>query len=606
MSLFFTWLELAAAADEILRKYIVNRFERFGLTVCEMMARDALTFSRFGDGDERLYDYVSRLMDAYREAVNLIENSAEPDPVVNDLLAGICDILNSRLKEFEDAAPNDKGNPITEEKRGIIEGALLYTLRQIENQARLYPAKNETWTALRGVFLNKKEIHWQDETVLVEMYVHYQDGLRFCLLGLDDYYGRKVTRFYTEFIQREWEVLEAMIRVQAQALETALTAVQGAEVPPGSVPVHVLNILREAYQQPPILLQTAAQTVLYPSNESPQKITPPSGNENTVYVRNSRSYESFAETVKTKTGDIPQPAVIPDSTAFFVALAEETAVLFGQQRITFLKAAYRMQRMIGEEILIAEEAAALFNTAFVMLKEQQTETTETEGQIITNITETERQIITGITETLEIKIESLRESIQNFNGESASLLQSFAKEKNDVTDEIKESAYRVIREAWLNDPPDEAGVPCFFQRCQEGEAFAPYRADYEKHINHYMAKMEKAALRFKKDILLYEVNTYEEILTHSVSRLMESGNEAVRIIAVRLHDTYTALEVLLRKNNITPIRPSPRDIFNGKEHEVLVAEKQEGFNKGEIIKLVGSGYKHNDLVLLRANVIAAR
>jgi len=62
----------------------------------------------------------------------------------------------------------------------------------------------------------------------------------------------------------------------------------------------------------------------------------------------------------------------------------------------------------------------------------------------------------------------------------------------------------------------------------------------------------------------------------------------------------------LRKNNITPIRPNPQEIFNGKEHEVLVAEKQEGFNKGEIIKLVGSGYRYKDVVLMRANVIAAR
>jgi molecular chaperone GrpE (heat shock protein) len=100
--------------------------------------------------------------------------------------------------------------------------------------------------------------------------------------------------------------------------------------------------------------------------------------------------------------------------------------------------------------------------------------------------------------------------------------------------------------------------------------------------------------------------TFEEILTHSVSRLKESANEAVTRIAARLRDTYGALEVLLRKNNITPIRPAPRDIFNGKEHEVLVAEKQDGFAKGEIIKLLGSGYRYNGQVLMRANVIAAR
>ena len=314
----------------------------------------------------------------------------------------------------------------------------------------------------------------------------------------------------------------------------------------------------------------------------------------TGQVSPCRTYEEFSAAIRAQAVAEP-PGALPDTTPFFEALREETATLFGQQRITFLKAAYKMQRMIGVEILIAEEAAALFSTAYTLLAEGEPDGTKTEGQIIA-----------GITETLEIKIESLRESIQAFNGESAGLLQSFAKEKNDVTDEIKEAAYLTIREAWLSDPPTETDLPCFLARCRESEAFAPYRTDYEKHVNHYTAKMEKAALRFKKEILLYEVCTYEEILTHIVSRLKESDNEAVLTAAQKLHETYAALEVLLRKNNITPIRPAPHDAFNGKEHEVLVAEKQEGFAKGEIIKLVGSGYRHNDQVLMRANVIAAR
>jgi molecular chaperone GrpE (heat shock protein) len=88
--------------------------------------------------------------------------------------------------------------------------------------------------------------------------------------------------------------------------------------------------------------------------------------------------------------------------------------------------------------------------------------------------------------------------------------------------------------------------------------------------------------------------------------LWESENPLVQATAARLEGTYAALEVLLRKNNVTPIRPMPHDPFNGREHEVLVAEKQEGFEKGEVIKRLGSGYRYKDIVLVRANVIAAK
>ncbi len=54
------------------------------------------------------------------------------------------------------------------------------------------------------------------------------------------------------------------------------------------------------------------------------------------------------------------------------------------------------------------------------------------------------------------------------------------------------------------------------------------------------------------------------------------------------------------------IAPKPHDIFNGKEHEVIMAEKNNDFKKGEIIKLINSGYKNKNYIILRANVIAAK
>jgi molecular chaperone GrpE (heat shock protein) len=150
-----------------------------------------------------------------------------------------------------------------------------------------------------------------------------------------------------------------------------------------------------------------------------------------------------------------------------------------------------------------------------------------------------------------------------------------------------------------------ADVPGFFEACDALDYFAGRKTYYEKMEGEYRAKIDKAIQNFKKETLLYEVNTFEEILTYSVSRLRDSALSGVPRAVELLDGVAAALEMMLKKNYIIPIRPVPHDIFNAREHEVLMAEKQDGFNKGEIIKLLNSGYKHKDTVILRANVIAA-
>jgi len=585
MSLFEFWKELSAATDQALCAHMGTLFAQYKIATGEMLTADVRRLSRLGGCDERAYKQLTLLMDDYRAGIELIDSAEALAPAVDELLAGIGAILQSRLRHFEETeALIITSNPVADERRGIIERALVYTTRQIEHTAAQFP---DTWlpqirAARHGDLLQgqTEKVHAElvahiEAEVFPQLYTHYQEGLRFGLLGLDDLHTRKVAALFIDFIQREWEVLADMINVQAAALEALIDT---GEV---SVPTRVLNILREAYQQTgPLIesLQRLMQTAA-PRTDSP-------GTE----------YEFFVQTLHVFGEDVNTTPALPDAALFTIALMEEADAIFGQQRITFLEAVYRMQRLAGDEMLLANEAVTVFNTVHQYL---------IKGHNEANATET--SILQGITETLEIKISSLREAIEDFNGETAGLLQAFAQEKNDVTDEIKEAAYRTLAEAWFMTPPEsEEAVPAFLIQCQAGTAFAPYRVDYEKHMALYNGKMEKAALRFKREVILYEVGTYEEILTHSVSRLRESESPYVQAAAARLDGTYAALEVLLRKNNITPIRPEPRELFNGKEHDVLIAEKHEDFAKGEIIKRMGSGYRHKDTVLVRANVIAAK
>ena len=62
----------------------------------------------------------------------------------------------------------------------------------------------------------------------------------------------------------------------------------------------------------------------------------------------------------------------------------------------------------------------------------------------------------------------------------------------------------------------------------------------------------------------------------------------------------------MKEKGIEIIDPKPKDIFVAKEHDVLMAERVEGYKKGEIVKVMTKGYKNGNLVYIRSSVIAAK
>ena len=155
-------------------------------------------------------------------------------------------------------------------------------------------------------------------------------------------------------------------------------------------------------------------------------------------------------------------------------------------------------------------------------------------------------------------------------------------------------------------PQAPEAIANFLASASSLEVFATYSSQLAKHILNASTKIEKASFRFKKETLLYEISTFEEILYHSVSRLRESPMPCIAVAVNMLDETFAKLETLLTEYSIAVIRPAAHEPFNGREHEVLIAEETEGFAKGEIVKVMTSGYKYKDQVILRANVIAAR
>ena len=223
-------------------------------------------------------------------------------------------------------------------------------------------------------------------------------------------------------------------------------------------------------------------------------------------------------------------------------------------------------------------------------------------------------ITQGVAETLAIKLDSLAESRAAFAADMDALLAQF------LTDAAAPALSDAEREAMLADGTRE--LLDFLRASEKNTRAAAVQGLLDAFARHEpLVKKREALLRlwvrnaevfrkkraeFLKAHLLFECSTFEEILHYSVSRLRSASDAAVLAFAAAVDDGAAALPGIFTRHGITLIAPAPHDMFNGREHEVLMAEEHEDFKKGEIIKLMNCGYKQNDTVLLRANVIAAK
>jgi molecular chaperone GrpE (heat shock protein) len=616
-ALWDSWLSLNNWATEAVEFRVYEIFKEIKQAACREFERSAARFARLGGSDENIYVCLVNLMEVYRHITELKEEVVCEDPAALALLEGICEVLGSRLKEFEEVldyaffAENE--NPVTMEKNVIESRALSCFTGRIGNLDKMFIAfmrqeRPEVWSALCSGVLRPPALSLENifaEVCLPEMYAHFQEALLVCLAELDDLHNRKVAGFYMEFIEREWEELGNIIKLQVMALESAISQntetgepdteqEPDVEQEPEPEPEHenelptvqcVLNILREAYQHTGPVIDELQQLLNTPAERHA-----------------GLTYDEFAKVVEVN----PAPITIPVyESGFFTLLANETAELLEQQQDDFTnKTAARIQEIIDADKLMAEEVMAVFANLKISLpilgtEDAPAEENETEARLQLNI-------LQGIYETIEIKIDSLQESVLLFNENGQNLKQKFYDEKPTVSEKETGDIVEAVYEAWLASVPEFFEVDKFFAAVAESDIFTPILDRVKKHSDNCLNNAEKLTFRFKKEVLLYEICTYEEILTHSASRLRESEWESMAAAERELSDAYKDLGILLENNNIAAIRPAAHEQFNAFEHEILVAEKQEGFAKGEIVKILNTGYKQNNKVILRANVIAAR
>ncbi|MCL1884895.1 MAG: nucleotide exchange factor GrpE [Defluviitaleaceae bacterium] len=568
--LWTLWQKYKQVSAESLSESINKKFSALSRAVCSQIETDAVRFSRLEGSDEEIYVHLVGLMGVYRRVVDLVDGYTFESPSVTALVSGICEVLNSRLREFEEENGDSKDNPISAEKNEILAEALKKAASSVDGRREnfsigLSSGASEEWDEsfemlLRGGFY--------------EMFSFYREGINFCQTKLDDLHNRKAAGFYTEFTERAWEELGTIIKVQVLALENAGLKENNEDAQATAI-LCIIDALKEAYKQ----LEPVAQGLQSRLSAPPKKPIP---------YCTLEEFESKLDSALEIASPLPK-----EQKEFFAVLDAETVSMLDGFELDYKKAAYTLKRFIGAKVLLAEEITNVF--------ERVRGTGENQPNSISDI---ERDILSGIHETIEIKISGLKESIQDFAKNSGEILKKFSSEKSTVPD--GERILSAVRTAWLSSPPERDKISEFFKTCKRSDVFAPVRERVESQVSTLMELLEKNALRFKKEVLLYEICTFEEILTHSVSRLRDSDNREIQSVVRLFDETFNALEVILKKNNIEIIRPEIKEPFNAKEHEVLVAEKNLDFEKGEIIKVMTAGYKYSGQIILRANVIAAR
>ena len=561
--LWTLWQKYKQAPSGGLGENIDKKFAVLSGVVCAMVAADAARFSRLGDADKEIYEYLTGLMGVYERVMELSDEYSYDSPTIGALVSGICDILASRLREFEENS-GEEPNPIATEKCLIVDETLATVSSAIDAQKKNFA------TGLR----NGADTSWDESFEMIlrgelhEMYANYTEGLQASLSRLDDLHNREIARLYMDMLEREWEVIGNIVDLQVLALEKANTG--------NIVVVGIIDALREARQQTQPAIENLRGFIAAPVGG----------------ISCGRSYEAFeSKLLAALEAAMPNP---PERKEFLAALDTEAMAMLDNTAQEYKKLAYTLQRATSADVLLAEEITRVFEKTLNEMPQFLGE----KGQ--------EMDILAGIRETIEIKIAGLQESVAAFSKQSGEIIKNFTAEQNNIPDEERQMVSVGVRTAWLEKPPKENAVAKFFEACRNGDIFLLCRQRVEGHFATYSATLEKESLRFKKEALLQEVCTYEEILTHSVARLRNSSNSEVNAIALKLDEAFRALEVVLKKNNIAVIKPQMREIFNAKEHEVLVAEKHADFTKGEIIKVVTAGYRTKERIILRANVIAAR
>lgn len=616
------WQETLNTLEKYSDKLIEDCFFSIRVKLMIKVLNQISKENRLSKYDEKIFEYFHHLIWYYYQTISLYEQNKEAitNSKAKEIIKGICTVLSSQLNQFEENQQHEyiyydkRGtrNPIRIEKDEIISKAKNYVLKMLGVCFNTYikEKSNICYKLTIPEILKSDDQHSCYIKLLEELYMGilndtfnilykiYIDTTKTSTEKINDLQFRKAANFYYESIKQEKENLEMIIKVQVNALEDELKHMD-IEVLEQQKIHEILDTLIEAYQH--LGREIESLSIYFKETESMAK--------EIILLSRQEFWDYIIEEGAKKYIQDLSFKQFPSDIQEFIVKINSSKITFEENFRNYIKEIinYRsicentsIQSYTHNFIVDKTNMINEFLDCFIYIKEYYDLNAE---QL--NLT-SHSDIFKGIYETIEIKLESLTENkdifLENINKNSTSY---------DISQADKYIVVENMLYYWFTKAPSKEQfietLEQLYIDFENDEIILKYKLNFEKQKQQQKIYFDKKYVQFLREHLLFELTTYEEILNYSVCRLrQEQELDAVKLFVETMDTVSFRIEELLKKYEIYTIKPKPYDIFDGKEQEVLMAEKHEGFEKGQIIKLMNTGYKYNNAVIIRANVIAAK
>ncbi|MCL2854812.1 MAG: nucleotide exchange factor GrpE [Defluviitaleaceae bacterium] len=602
-AIFGKWMGLCAFLDRFVLAREDEFFRRIKAAVGTKIAEDdggELSLSAF---DVEIFDCYTNIMQVYRQVADrhLKSGTIITTLEIKGIWEGIYDLIMSRLMLCD----NDlEINPIQAEKKEIA--AMVAT--QVAGQMGEIVKEYRDWERRAGLLLDMRKVLLCHDIGFDDLeknvfnitkglqdfceepfYGVYRRGLETKLTNLNNLELRQQVSTYHNLLKEEIEILRQIIVVQAMALEKI--AWDGGATPEETAFLdEVLGALRECYQQEGQVAGRINRAFLETAAHNKENLgkTPV----------DAETFEGFGEIYE-------EAAIFPDLAVIF----EHFKAARKEKHTPFAEAvATTLNNRLGDfdKKLAVQRVYFAKKTAF-QINQLAQECAGAFAEIVTFfedgkehfLAQDEKDIIKGVAETVSIKIDAIKDGAEQLGEEISAIIEGFP-------EEVPQAYGEGCGEEFVANRLLEGAFGAKFVKEVLDEFCTSQQEEARKAWAKREEPLDKKVLTFKRDNLFFELSTFEEIMHYSVSRLREACDVQILEFVVEIDKQHKNLEQILIRHGIEKIAPKAHETFNAKEHEVLMAEVQEGFKKGEIIKTMNSGYRQGERIITRANVIAAR
>ncbi len=571
-----------AVIDELAEQGVDELFNQLTL---KLFSEIVFYFNNNCAFDLQIFDSYTKIINCYKDCINLYNQNIIhiTNPEITVLIEGLADVLSSRIAVYDDNF-NTYPNPVVAERKEVYDTALNFIAEKITRVKDCY-CRKENLPALQYALLNKVD---RDEFSLLllndflkqtseKAYSFYKETLLYCNTALNDLFAGKYKALCYELLKKEQDFLSSIILIQVDALEKSTLYLQNSVE--AEFVSRTVTLLQQGHQ---VLGKELNDFHLFFKEHKPEPNYPALED----FISAIADFLKTIPTVPSEKFSASAELFTVEYENFKSTLSEFLPLIWEKETrgIHFKKCIYELQKLSTDCHFLLNEILGCFTKTEEFLKQNQSE--------YTNLPESE--IISGIADTVKIKTESIREQKKLFQENCKEITEKLQAENI----EYSQDDYQLSRQEILQD----------WQAAQTilTNILKPYNEQRLKIESYYIEKTENLCKELLIDCLLFEIRTFEEIINYSVAKLEESAYDCVKDLVDFIHGTSKSIEMILKKNDINPLKPKPHDKFNAKEHSILIAQNEPNYKRGEIIKLMNTGYVKGERVLLRANVTAAK